>query len=116
MPPENQTSSTSFRFLHDVVAVGRGFEQAIADRGGVTNIRSLAARRYSDISIKVRIGDEFYPNIWEYHLVFSQDNNQARPLIKRETVVFDGHEVFRHVPTRMTTIIPSVSLRLIFSK
>jgi len=81
-----------FRFLHDLVAVGRGFEQAIADRGGVSNLRSLAARRYSDISIKVRIGDEVDPNIWEYHLVFNQDNNQ-RPTIKRETVVLDGAEV-----------------------
>jgi predicted ATPase len=74
------------------VAVGRGFEQAISDRGGVSNLRSLAARRYSDISIKVRIGDDYYPNIWEYHLVFSQDNNQ-RPTIKRESVVFDGGEI-----------------------
>jgi len=81
-----------FRFLHDVVAVGRGFEQAVTDRGGVSNLRSLAARRYSDISIKVRIGDELYPNIWEYHLVFSQDNNQ-RPTIKREAVSYDGKEV-----------------------
>lgn len=81
-----------FRFLHDVVAVGRGFEQAISDRGGVSNLRSLAARRYSDVSIRVRIGDELYPNIWEYHLIFSQDNNQ-RPIIKRETVAFDGQEI-----------------------
>jgi predicted ATPase len=81
-----------FRFLHDIVAVGRGLEQAVADRGGVSNLRSLAARRYSDISIKVRIGDEVYPNIWEYHLVFSQDNNQ-RPLIRKESVTFDGGEV-----------------------
>lgn len=81
-----------FRFLHDIVAVGRGFEQAVADRGGVSNLRSLAARRYSDISIKVRVGDEQHPNIWEYHLVFTQDNNQ-RPIIRREIVSYDGREV-----------------------
>lgn len=83
-----------FRFLHDVVSVGRGFEQAVTDRGGVSNLRSLAARRYSDISIRARIGDEIYPNIWEYQLVFNQDNNQ-RPIIRRECVLYDGHEVLK---------------------
>src|SRR5271157_2498820 len=45
-----------FRFLHDIVSVGRGFEQAVASRGGVSSLRALAARRYSDISILVSIG------------------------------------------------------------
>jgi predicted ATPase len=31
----------SFRFLHDLVALGGGFEEAIAKRGGVSRLRSL---------------------------------------------------------------------------
>ena len=81
-----------FRFLHDIVAVGRGFEQAVADRGGVSNIRSLAARRYSDVSIRVRIGDDLTENVWDYHLVFSQDNNQ-RPIVRKESVANLGVEI-----------------------
>lgn len=30
-----------FRFLRDLVRVGGGFEKAVADRGGVSSLRSL---------------------------------------------------------------------------
>jgi predicted ATPase len=82
-----------FRFLHDIVSVGRGFEQAVSSRGGVSSLRSLAARRYSDVSIIVSIGIDGYPQMWTYELAFNQDNNQ-RPLIKKERVTVDGVELF----------------------
>lgn len=82
-----------FRFLHDIVSVGRGFEQAVAVRGGVSGLRSLAARRYSEITIVVSIGTDEYPNIWKYGLAFNQDNNQ-RPIIKSEHVTFNGGVLF----------------------
>lgn len=75
----------SFRFLHDLVAVGGGFEEAVSRRGGVSKLRCLAARRYSDVEIGVAVGsDETAPD-WEYSIGFSQDNRQ-RPILKRETV------------------------------
>jgi predicted ATPase len=76
-----------FRFLHDIVSVGRGFEQAVASRGGVSSLRALAARRYSDIVISVSVGIDDRPHVWRYDLHFSQDNNQ-RPVIRKETVIF----------------------------
>lgn len=81
-----------FRFLHDIVSVGRGFEQAVAGRGGVSSIRALAARRYSDISITATIGPDESSPFWEYELRFSQDNNQ-RPIIRRERVSYKGHDL-----------------------
>ena len=78
-----------FRFLHDIVSVGRGFEQAVQSRGGVSSLRSLVARRYSDISISVNIGIDEHPEMWEYEIRFNQDNLQ-RPIIRRERVTFDG--------------------------
>lgn len=97
-----------FRFLHDVVSVGRGFEQAVASRGGVSSLRALAARRYSDVSIAVSIGVDENPRLWTYELVFSQDNNQ-RPVIKRERVTLDEAELLvrpndedRSDPERLT--------------
>lgn len=77
-----------FRFLHDIVSVGRGFEQAVQSRGGVSSLRSLVARRYSDISISVTIGFDGNPALWQYELRFNQDNLQ-RPVIRRERVVSD---------------------------
>ena len=82
-----------FRFLHDLAAVGGGFQQAVRKRGGVSRLRSLAARRYPDIAIRASLG----PNgdsasNWEYELRFSQDNRQ-RPIIRRERVIHGRDEI-----------------------
>jgi predicted ATPase len=83
-----------FRFLHDIVSVGRGFEQAVQSRGGVSSLRSLVARRYSDISISVTIGVDEKPAMWQYELRFNQDNLQ-RPVIRGERVVLDQTVLFQ---------------------
>lgn len=75
----------ALRFLHQVAAVGGGFQAAVSSRGGVKGLRCLAARRYSDIRIQVEIGDGEHAPVWEYDLVFNQDQ-QRRFLIKRERV------------------------------
>jgi len=82
----------SFRFLHDLVGLGGGFEEAIAKRGGVSKLRSLAARRYSDVEIGVAVGTGGAMPEWEYFLSFSQDKRQ-RPIIRREIVKRSGTEV-----------------------
>jgi predicted ATPase len=74
----------SFRFLRDIVRVGGGFEKAVTDRGGITRLRSLSARRYSDIVTDMTIEDD-EDIIWRYRLVITQDN-QRRPLLKEEKV------------------------------
>lgn len=79
----------SIRFLHDLAAVGGGFREAIAKRGGVSKLRYLAARRYPDVAIKVAIGREDQEEEWEYEVSFTQDNRQ-RPTLKREIVRKSG--------------------------
>lgn len=78
-----------FRFLHDIVAIGGGFQQAVLKRTGVKSIRCLAARRYPDIGVTVRIGTDEQPTLWQYEFRFTQDK-QRRPQIKKERVVRDG--------------------------
>src|SRR3989442_10050970 len=56
-----------FRFLRDLVRVGGGLEKAVADRGGVSRLRSLAARRHPEIVIDVSIGDDDITN-WRYRI------------------------------------------------
>src|SRR5687768_10409593 len=51
----------AFRFLHDLVTVGGGFQEAVGKRGGVSKLRSLAARRYPDVVIQVKIGSDEDP-------------------------------------------------------
>lgn len=82
-----------FRLLHDIVSVGGGFVEAVGPRrGGVTKLRSLAARRYPDVVVEVEIGSETEPGEWTYELHFSQDN-QRRPVISRERVARRGKDL-----------------------
>ena len=81
-----------FRFLHDLVAVGGGLQEAVRKRGGVSRLRCLAARRKSAISIHVRVGTDQDPSQWEYELSFNQDV-RSRPVIKRERVARNQREI-----------------------
>jgi len=78
----------AFRFLRDLVRVGGGLEKAVADRGGVSRLRSLAARRNPDIIIDVQIEDGDNAN-WRYRIGIVQDNN-SRTSLKEEQVWESG--------------------------
>ena len=78
-----------FRFLYDIAAVGGGFQEAVRRRGGVSGLRALAARLYSDIGLRVTVGNDEEEALWEYRILFAQDK-QRRPFIKKETVLHNG--------------------------
>jgi predicted ATPase len=82
------------RFLHDIASVGGGFQEAVRRRGGVSRLRSLAARRYPDVGIRVVIGDDRRQDTWEYELRFTQDKRQ-RPQVRSECVSHEGQELVR---------------------
>lgn len=73
----------AFKFLREVADAQGGFQRAIHARRGVSQIRSLHARRYPNVVIDVDIGLDDQP--WRYRLEFTQDN-QRRPIIARERV------------------------------
>jgi predicted ATPase len=80
----------SLRFLHEVVAVGGGFQEAIRSRDGVSKIRSLSARRPSTVEIAIEVGrDTTGSPEWSYELQFSQDA-QRRTSVKKEVVRRNG--------------------------
>jgi predicted ATPase len=74
----------ALRFLRDLVRVGGGLEKAVADRGGVARLRSLAARRSPEIVIDVQIENGDAAS-WQYRIGIVQDNN-ARTYLKEEQV------------------------------
>jgi len=77
-----------FRFLRDLAISGGGLQRAVADRGGVPRIRSLAARRYSSVVVEVTLQEREEPS-WRYRIAFAQDK-QRRPVVKDETVWRNG--------------------------
>lgn len=82
-----------FRFLHDIVSVGGGFQEAVRRRRGVPSLRSLSARRFPDIVMRVQMEGKEQGQTWEYELSFTQDTEQQRPAIKKERIVKQGKEV-----------------------
>lgn len=82
----------AFRFLRDLVSIGGGLQEAVRRRGGVSSLRALAARRYSDIAIRVQIGHTEEPAVWKYEVIFNQDH-RSRPIIKSEKVFKHGQQL-----------------------
>jgi predicted ATPase len=72
-----------FRFLRDITSIGGGLQEAIRSRGGVSHLRCLAARRFSDLIIQVDVQND--KSRWRYLLQFNQDNRR-RPIVKKEIV------------------------------
>lgn len=76
----------AMRFLRDVAEPQGGLQRAMALRHGISQIRSLHARRYPAVTIEVAVRLE---REWTYRLELSQDNNRV-PQVLRERVVVAG--------------------------
>lgn len=78
-----------FRFLRDIAkSEGGGLQKALKDRGGVPKVRSLAARRYPEISVEVQLaGAPGEPPEWRYGLGIKQQTSGLRlPFVSFERV------------------------------
>lgn len=67
----------AIRFLRDVVKQGGGLQQAVVLRGGVSMLRSQAARRYSRIKIAIELSENSQ-RLWRYELEFTQEGGGVR--------------------------------------
>lgn len=81
----------AFRFLRDIADPQGGFQSAVKDRGGVSQIRSLHARQNPNVAVEVEV-DINGGASWSYRIEFSQ-NNLRRPEIRREIVRHSGDTV-----------------------
>jgi predicted ATPase len=83
----------ALRFLRDVADPQGGFQRAVLapSRQGVSHIRSLHARQYSNVVLDVSMDLEEAK--WRYRLEFSQDNTR-RPVVRKEEVWRDDQRLF----------------------
>jgi predicted ATPase len=88
----------AIRFLQDIASTGGGLQKAVSDRGGVSKVRCLAARRYSDVTFEIDLGDDIDDPEWRYENSFNQDR-QRRLHLKREIVVHNN-EIILQRPDR----------------
>jgi len=84
----------ALRFLQEIADPEGGLQRAAGSRGGVSKLRCLAARRYSDVEIRATLLDDeaLFGSEWEYALTFTQDS-QHRPLVRAEQVLQAGKEL-----------------------
>lgn len=82
----------ALRFLRDLTAPGGGLQKVVIDRGGVSRMRCLAARRHPAVTVDARIGESPSGTDWRYRISIVQDN-QRRPLIEEELVERDGEKL-----------------------
>jgi predicted ATPase len=74
-----------FRFLRDIAKDGGGLQQAVKERGGLSKIRCLAARRYPDVEIEVTLSESegHEGSQWRYGIGLYQESRGARRFLLR---------------------------------
>ncbi|WP_367848199.1 AAA family ATPase [Rhodoferax sp. WC2427] len=83
----------ALRFLRDVGKTkGGGLQAAIAERGGISKVRCLHARRDPEVEIDIELSQELdQPIVWRYVLAFKPEGKGAqRLLVSREQVWKEG--------------------------
>jgi predicted ATPase len=86
----------ALRFLRDVSKPkGGGLQAAIAERGGMSKLRCLHARRDPEVLIEVTLAESSDgPDVWRYLLAFKSEGKGAqRVLVSREVVWHEDVEV-----------------------
>ncbi len=78
----------AFRFLRDIARPGGGLQKAVEDRGGISKIRCLAARKEPQIEIEVHLSSLHDQGIrWRYAIALRQESRGYRqPYLEYERV------------------------------
>lgn len=82
-----------FRFMRDIAKTGGGLQYAVQQRGGLSKIHCLAARRSPEISIQLDLKDHTGSN-WTYEIGLRQeDKGHRRALLTKEVVIRDDQRL-----------------------
>jgi len=87
----------ALRFLRDVSKrQGGGLQAAVAERGGISKVRCLHARRDPEVELDIEVSreaDQVVPS-WRYRLAFPSEGKGAqRLMVAREQVWRDGEMI-----------------------
>src|ERR1035438_6219134 len=90
-----------FRFLRDIAKPGGGLQKAVNDRGGISKIRCLAARRNPDIEIDLELAEglesldgDKSTSEWRYAIgIKQQARGHRQPYVAYERVWHRGRQL-----------------------
>jgi predicted ATPase len=75
------------RFLRDVAKAGGGLQQSITQRGGLSKVRCLAARREPDVEIEIELSNDGADPAWRYAIGITQQvRGYRQPKLRYERV------------------------------
>jgi len=84
----------ALRFLKDIAKPGGGLQQAIVERGGVSKIRCLAARKEPAVEIDVELKNGSDGPLWRYGISFTQQvRGYRQPILRHERVWRGGKQI-----------------------
>jgi len=89
-----------FRFMRDLVnPSGGGLQRAVSSRGGLTKIRSLAARRNPQVELDMELRESLSaakgPADWRYVLSIVSEPSRHWPIVAKEEVYKQGVSVLK---------------------
>ncbi|WP_292598115.1 AAA family ATPase [Mesotoga sp. UBA6090] len=99
------------RFLRDIAKSGGGLQEALTNRGGISKVRCLSARRSSDVQISITLSDDQRKEEkWRYSLGITRETGGKRLEIlthervwKDNTLILDRpNEGDKEDPQRLT--------------
>lgn len=93
-----------FRFLRDIAKPGGGLQKAVTERGGISKIRSLAARTFPDVEIEIHLsefGDK--KPLWKYSIGIKQEPRGFRQPILTHERVWKGEKLLINRPDEEDT-------------
>jgi len=81
----------AIRFLRDIAHAGGGLQRALAQRGGLSKVRCLAARREPDVSLEAELTDGETSPAYKYSIGITQQvRGHRQPVLKFEKVWKNG--------------------------
>jgi len=87
-----------FRFLRDIAKSGGGLQQAIVQRGGLSKVRCLAARKEPDVEIEIELSEDGCKPLWRYGIGITQQVRGYRQPILRFEKIWRGDTLIRERP------------------
>jgi predicted ATPase len=76
-----------FRFLRDIAKPGGGLQRAVTQRGGLSKVRCLAARKEPDVEIELELSEVGSRADWRYAIGITQQvRGYRQPILRYERV------------------------------
>jgi predicted ATPase len=92
----------AFRFLRDIAKTeGGGLQAAVADRGGISSLRCLHARRDTEVLVEVDLAETSdMPPTWRYVVGFKSEGKGAQRIFVSRENVWKGNEELLRRPNK----------------